>query len=157
MPIGAATSILLSISLLTVPESRSPSTAPHIRHRSRPSVLNMSSSAASCPDGSSLPDFVNIHGIPSNINTGFVPVRRNGSYEAMTACCFPEAVNTASDCYYWCKVPNDAVNGLGSCLRRQGIGRGIVGFHESKSSRSITGGSLVGVTVWALLAVGVLF
>ncbi|GKT45200.1 uncharacterized protein ColSpa_05381 [Colletotrichum spaethianum] len=116
----------------------------------------MSSSAASCPDASSLPDFVNIHGIPGNISTGFVPIGRNKSYEAMTTCCFPEDVSTASDCYYWCEVPKDALDGFGSCLARQGMGRGIVGFHESGSSRSTTGGSLVGLAVWLLLVTSVL-
>ncbi|KAK6218084.1 hypothetical protein QIS74_02516 [Colletotrichum tabaci] len=69
-------------------------------------------STASCPDPSSLPDFVNIHGIPGNVSTGFVPVGRNGSYEAMTTCCLPSVVSIASDCYYWCELPKNALDGF---------------------------------------------
>ncbi|WDK12787.1 hypothetical protein CGRA01v4_04068 [Colletotrichum graminicola] len=109
-----------------------------------------------CPGPSSLPSFVDMGGVPSNVSTGFVPVGRNGSHEAMTKCCSPEVVNIASDCYYWCELPKSELDGFGSCLSRNGIGSGISGTHESSSGRSTTRGSLVGVGLWVLLVTSVL-
>ncbi|KAK2764640.1 hypothetical protein CKAH01_04805 [Colletotrichum kahawae] len=87
-------------------------------------------STANCPDASGLPDFTNIHGIPSNVSTGFVPIGRNGSYEAMSACCFPSNISIADDCYYWCEMPTESLASFGSCLMRNGIEKGMTGTHE---------------------------
>ncbi|KAF0315634.1 oxidoreductase family protein [Colletotrichum asianum] len=107
-----------------------------------------------CPDASGIPDFANIHDIPSNVSTGFVPIGRNGSYVAMSACCSPSAVSIASDCYYWCEIPTEeALDSFGSCLIRNGLERGIVGLHESGAASSKTRLNAGGLAVWALLVI----
>ncbi|KAK6224381.1 hypothetical protein QIS74_02708 [Colletotrichum tabaci] len=84
------------------------------------------SSNISCPDASTLPPFDSLSGLPRNVSVGFVPVGRNGSHEAMSSCCSPEAVNVASDCYYWCELPTEGLNGFASCLVRRGMADGII-------------------------------
>ncbi|KAF6812659.1 hypothetical protein CPLU01_14850 [Colletotrichum plurivorum] len=113
-------------------------------------------STANCPDASGIPDFININGIPRNISTGFVPIGRNGSHEAMSACCSPSIVSIADDCYYWCEVSTEALDGFGSCLNRNGIGKGVVGTHESSTAGARTRLNAGGLAVWVLLLTGVL-
>ncbi|KAF6786799.1 hypothetical protein CSOJ01_15357 [Colletotrichum sojae] len=113
-------------------------------------------STTTCPDASSLPDFANINGIPSNISTGFVPIGRKGSQAAMSACRSPSTVSIADDCYYWCEVSTEALDGFGACLNRNGIGRGVVGTHESSAAGARTGLNAGGLAVWALLLTGAL-
>ncbi|KAK2023891.1 hypothetical protein LX32DRAFT_697547 [Colletotrichum zoysiae] len=86
------------------------------------------SSSTNCPDPSGLPDFVNIAGLPKNVTIGFVPVGRNGSHEAMSSCCSPNAVDIASGCYYWCELPAGRIDHLALCLGDNGMEKGIVGI-----------------------------
>ncbi|KAK2041906.1 hypothetical protein LZ31DRAFT_556485 [Colletotrichum somersetense] len=113
------------------------------------------SSAARCPDRNSIldsdniPDFDNIPGLPSNVTVGFVPVGLNRSYEAMTACCSPRAVNIASDCYYWCELSTD--DGFFGCLGWNKLEAGIGGLHRTSGAAGpMTGRKLVGLVAWAL-------
>ncbi|WQF82854.1 hypothetical protein CDEST_07868 [Colletotrichum destructivum] len=114
------------------------------------------SSNTSCPDASTLPTFDDLSGLPRNVSVGFVPVGRNGSHEAMSSCCSPEAVNIASDCYYWCELPTDGLNGFASCLVRRGMADGIVGVHESSAASSTTSRNLTGLILWALFVTSAL-
>ncbi|KAL0938206.1 uncharacterized protein CTRU02_207937 [Colletotrichum truncatum] len=108
------------------------------------------SSNISCLDPSALPPFNNVPDLPRNVSVGFVSVGRNGSHEAMSSCCSPQAVNIASDCYYWCELSKGGLEGFGSCLMRHGMEKGIVGMHVSNAASPTTGRNLAGLLLWVL-------
>ncbi|KAK1984720.1 hypothetical protein LZ30DRAFT_416655 [Colletotrichum cereale] len=105
-------------------------------------------SAAGCSDPSTLAIFNSLSGLPSNASTGFVVVGRKRSHGAMVACCLPYAVSIASDCYHWCELPTDGLDGFASGLVRHGMEKGIVGLNTSGAVGTTTGRKLVGFVVW---------
>ncbi|KAK0745565.1 hypothetical protein B0T18DRAFT_409724 [Schizothecium vesticola] len=117
---------------------------------------------ATCPPGNSLPVFNGLP-IPANITTAFTP-RNNDSEPAMIACCSPNPVNVAADCYVWCEVPPRLQNGsqveiqgaFSNCLHLNSPENStqirIVGAHVAMAARAIPTTRELGL--WALLSVG---
>lgn len=112
----------------------------------------MSWNATNCPDG--IPEASSLS-IPSNITFAFVPSTDTNN-TALRACCNPNPISVADECFAWCEVPSDVDSpGLfSSCLTTFESNdsewrHGIVGFHNGAST---TGSprSLFVLGIWVL-------
>lgn len=103
-------------------------------------------------------DCSSLHGIPTNVSTGFAEISHPWSYQAMSHCCakwgHTNTINTAGDCYYWCEVDAMVLYRFRRCMVKRSGFEG--GSYETLNAGTRSGISAKGVAVWALLVAGTL-
>ncbi|KAK3485755.1 uncharacterized protein B0T23DRAFT_388798 [Neurospora hispaniola] len=125
-------------------------------------------------DHDALPDLQGIPGLPMDRSVFVIP-NWNESFVGMTKCCAPNEVHISGDygfegCVLWCLIPDSflktrdgqkleegaVLDQMSHCIRaKTGISRYISGG-QVKNNAASSRTTLLGVGVWALLAVGLL-
>ncbi|KAK3338584.1 hypothetical protein B0H65DRAFT_479477 [Neurospora tetraspora] len=115
-----------------------------------------------------LPDLEGIPGLPMDRSVFVIP-NWNESFVGMTDCCAPNEVHISGQdgfegCVLWCLIPDSHLKGkdigdMSLCVKTKGgfssfISGGQVKDNAASSKMGRT--TLLGVGVWALLAVGLL-